>query len=146
LIGFYLKVQRSGEASLEAPSIQNFKQELKNLASMIGDLQTPTAIQAPAQNQTHTTPQMPAEFPTKSKPTAMQAKPLPVTGLPQHTIKESDAPAGHNSNQSAGPNLGALDAQSQLCISEIRETLNLSSDAEALRAIIALGYRSFKKI
>src|SRR4051812_36697176 len=40
LISLYLKAQRNGDASLETPSIQNFKQELKNLASMMGDLTT----------------------------------------------------------------------------------------------------------
>ena len=60
LISLYLKAQRSGEASLDTPSIQNFKQELKNLASMMGDLHTPQAQTQPQPPmQTHT--QAPAQ-------------------------------------------------------------------------------------
>ena len=133
LVSLYLKAQRNGEASLDTPSIQNFKQELKNLASMIGDLQTP-------QNGTNSSPS-PAN-------TNIQTKSLPVTGLPQ-TIKESApiAPTGSGNNSSGSPSsLGQLDIQSLQALSEVRQALNLSSDIEALRALIALGYKQFKKM
>lgn len=119
LISLYLKAQRNGEASLETPSIQNFKQELKNLASMIGDLQTPTAAQA-------------ATAPISTSAPAVSA-PSQVQGA-----KSSD--------KSSGSNLGQLDLQSLQILSEVRQTLNLSSDIEALRALISLGYKQFKKM
>ena len=127
LVSLYLKAQRNGDAALETPSIQNFKQELKNLASMIGDLQSP-AGNAPAP----------------------QTKSIPVTGLPQNFRENTDSvgAAGNGSGNSAGSasSLGQLDIQSLQALSEVRQSLNLSSDIEALRALIALGYKQFKKM
>ena len=105
LISLYLKAQRSGEASLDTPSIQNFKQELKSLANLMGDLQT-----APVQ---------------AAGPAAAIATP-PLTGSVQQPSQ--------------------LDQTSLNAIAEVRNSLNLSSDTEALRALIALGYKQFKKI
>lgn len=125
LVSLYLKAQRNGDAALETPSIQNFKQELKNLASMIGDLQPPA-----------------------SAPT--QTKSIPVAGLPQNFRESSDTigAAGNSGGSSPGSasSLGQLDIQSLQALSEVRQSLNLSSDIEALRALIALGYKQFKKM
>lgn len=121
LISLYLKAQRNGEASLETPSIQNFKQELKNLASMIGDLQTPTTTQA-------------TTAPINAPASAVNS-PAPVSGS-----KLSDKSSGSNNS------LGQLDLQSLQILNEVRQTLNLSSDIEALRALISLGYKQFKKM
>ncbi|AGH96331.1 hypothetical protein [Pseudobdellovibrio exovorus] len=143
LVSLYLKAQRNGEASLEAPSIQNFKQELKQLASMIGDLQTP------AQSAPVAAPTMPKAQPqtTLEAPTA-QTRSLPVTGLPL-SFKETVNQAAHamgNMGGGSSSSLGQLDIQSLQALSEVRQTLNLSSDIEALRALIALGYKQFKKM
>lgn len=106
LVSLYLKAQRNGEASLETPSIQNFKQELKSLASLMGDLQT-----APAATQSAT------------------------------PAFQSSA----NTNNSSTL-IGQLDPQSLQALADVKNTLNLSSETEALRALIALGYKQFKKI
>ena len=39
-----------------------------------------------------------------------------------------------------------LDSVSLTAIQEVKSVLNLSSDAEALRALIALGHKQFRKI
>ncbi len=103
LVSLYLKAQRNGEASLEAPSIQNFKQELKSLATMMGDFTPPTA--------SHPSP-------------AVTAK---ATSVMPSTFNE-------------------LDTASLTAISEVKTVLNLGSDTEALRALIALGHKQFRKI
>jgi hypothetical protein len=122
LVSMYLKAQRSGDASLETPSIQNFKQELKNLASMIGDLQTPQTL-----------PPAPA--------------PMPAAGLAQ-TIKDSATALQNNGSNfsSDSTSLGQLDLQSLQILADVKQNLNLSSDIEALRALISLGYRQYKKM
>lgn len=121
LVSMYLKAQRSGEAALETPSIQNFKQELKNLASMMGDLQTPT-------------PQKPS-------------KAIPVTGLPQQFKENTTVSASNSSGNSASGSLTVqLDSQSLQALQEVKQILNLSQDSEALRALIALGHKQFKKL
>ncbi|OFZ30504.1 MAG: hypothetical protein A2622_08875 [Bdellovibrionales bacterium RIFCSPHIGHO2_01_FULL_40_29] len=116
LISLYLKAQRNGEASLETPSIQNFKQELKSLAGILGDLQ-PTKPAQP-QGQTYPTP--------TSSPTVPQSS----TAAFQHSPASLTA---------------GLDSVSLQAIADVRQTLNLSSDTEALRALIALGHKQFKK-
>lgn len=114
LISLFLKAQRNGDASLETPSIQNFKQELKSLAGIMGDLQVPSTPAAGAS----------ASF-NSSQPAYQQA------AMPQ-----SFNPA----------NLAQLDLVSLQAIADVKQTLNLSSDTEALRALIALGHKIFKKI
>lgn len=143
LVSLYLKAQRSGEASLDMPSIQNFKQELKNLASMMGDLQTPT-------NQQGANPHsIPVNTPAPVQTPQVQHKSMGMSGLTQ-TIKEAAAhPASVRQSDNAASlngNLGQLDLQSLQMLTEVRQFLNLSSDIEALRALITLGYKQIKKI
>src|SRR4051812_27838051 len=38
LVTLFLKAQRNGDDSLDTPSIQNFKNELKSLAGLMGEL------------------------------------------------------------------------------------------------------------
>ena len=43
LVSLYLKTTRDGEEALDRPSIQNFKNELKSLAGLMGELEADTA-------------------------------------------------------------------------------------------------------
>jgi hypothetical protein len=112
LISLYLKAQRSGDASLEAPSIQNFKQELKTLAGMMGDLQ----------------PSGHGYIPSKPAAQAPQS-------MPQFVSSEASSSL-----------MAQLDPHSLQALTEVKATLNLSSDTEALRALVALGFKQFQKI
>jgi len=54
LVSLYIKAKMNGSAALETPSIQNFKSELKNLAGLMGEFESPekkpsTVIQMPPQ-------------------------------------------------------------------------------------------------
>lgn len=113
LVSLYLKAQRNGEASLETPSIQNFKKELKNIASMMTDLQPAAEV-----NTAKSTPVLPPIENDFSIETPFETSAL--------TSK--------------------LDPQSLQALVDVKTTLNLSSEAEALRALIALGYKQFKKM
>jgi hypothetical protein len=166
LISLYLKAQRSGDASLETPSIQNFKQELKNLATMIGDLQTPSSYQvqnsapivqpppAPPAASTNaslaTNPplQSPAPAPTISNSPTPMTTPTPKVVTQNNSSLNSGSGASSNSgsNSSSSSSLGQLDLQSLQILSDVRHNLNLSSDIEALRMLITLGYRQIKKM
>lgn len=126
LVSMYLKAQRNGDASLETPSIQNFKQELKSLANLIGDLQTSVpSAQAPSANTSYTT----------SLPTYPTSNPTPQ---PQARMPQNFAPSA--------PPVSGLDEQSLAAINDVKLALNLSSDVEALRALISLGYKQFRKM
>jgi hypothetical protein len=130
LISLYLKAQRNGDASLDTPSIQNFKQELKSLAGIMGDLQTPPAG-AQASNQSVSHVSAPSTGPSYT-----------------HTVSQS-APSATATNSLSGlasMSLAQLDAVSLQALADVKLTLNLSSEIEALRALIALGHKHFKKI
>lgn len=138
LVSLYLKAQRSGEASLDTPSIQNFKQELKNLASMMGDLHTPQAqAQASIQSQAQASVQS-----RNNNQGGLSGLTQTIKEAAAHpaSIRQSDGGSGSNNN------LGQLDMQSLQILTEVRQFLNLSSDIEALRALITLGYKQIKKI
>lgn len=135
LISLYLKAQRNGEAALETPSIQNFKQELKSLASMMGELQTPqssapgfastaqSTSNGQVQNQIHRNTYLAPKTEQKTEQTS------------QSTASIAPTTSGYK-----------LDEQSLQAVQDIKHSLNLSTDSEALRALISLGYRQFKKI
>lgn len=122
LISLYLKAQRNGDASLEAPSIQNFKQELKSLAGLMGDLQTP----ARQNNHAHQAAQA----------TTMQYQAIPALQMP----------AQISAAMPSASLMSQLDPNSLQALSDVKTALNLSSEVEALRALISLGYKQFKKI
>jgi hypothetical protein len=126
LISLYLKAQRNGEASLDTPSIQNFKQELKSLAHQMGDFQT-------------TSPDSSFHSQNVSSQTHSSA---PVYSTSTKEPK-SDSKEGKDSPKI---DLSLFDAKTLSAIQEIKETLNLSSNNEALRALISLGIKQFKKI
>jgi len=126
LISLYLKAQRGGEAALDTPSIQNFKQELKSLANLMGDLQT--------------TPSATSQVSPVSTASAASYSPTSATS-PAPTPASSPVTA-----QQASSALSQLDAASLNALADVKNTLNLSSEVEALRALIALGYKQFKKI
>lgn len=121
LVSLYLKALRGGEGALETPSIQNFKQELKSLASMMGDFQSQE--QEPSATVT--------SHPTNALSHQSQAN---QTQAPENVRHEKQH-----------PNF-MLDAKSMASINEVRETFNLGSDIEAIRVLIALGIKQFKKI
>ncbi len=130
LISLYLKAQRNGEASLETPSIQNFKQELKSLAGIMGDLQVPSGASASS------------IFPPSSQVTAgSQSSLQQIPHYSSTTATKASAVA-----LSVSSTLANLDLVSLQAISEVKQVLNLSSDMEALRALIALGHKQIKKM
>lgn len=128
LVSLYLKTKMQGEASLERPSIQNFKNELKSLAGMMGEFEvTETNPPTTAQQQMQLHNQQ--QIQQRQMPQSQHAQPAPL-----HPQTQSQAQAA----------LLALDAKSLTMIQEVKVSLNLSSDAEALRALIAVGFRGVK--
>lgn len=160
LISLYLKAQRGGEAALDTPSIQNFKQELKSLANLMGDLQTPATTPSTQQQQAPYTaaaqPQPPPTHHTHHAYHAPSAVTYATTHMATQTAAVIQPTASHVSAAVQQPpkndssvftaTLSQLDGNSLNMLSEVRNTLNLSSDIEALRALMALGYKQFKKI
>lgn len=134
LVSLYLKAQRNGDAVLETPSIQNFKQELKSLANMMGDFQSPqqlataaTQMHAPAHNHA----------PSLSHSHAHASQTNTSASVTTTTVSQSRV--------STDMNASGFDQKTLEAIQQVRETFNLSTDAEAVRALVALGIKQFRK-
>ncbi len=142
LVSLYLKAQRNGEASLEAPSIQNFKQELKSLANMMGDFSA-SAQSTNSHSNSHSNTHNAALSNSNTHNTATQNNVYVQTNVQAAPPVAPVMPAQNNANTLS---IASLDSQSLHAINEVRAAFNLSSDHEALRALIALGHKQFKKI
>lgn len=123
LVSLYLKAQRNGDAVLETPSIQNFKQELKSLANMMGDFQSPQQL-ATAASHMHA--------PASSAAAAVSTSHVTTTTVSQSRV-------------STDMNSASFDQKTLEAIQQVRDSFNLSTDAEAIRALIALGIKQFRK-
>ncbi|AZZ37834.1 hypothetical protein CIK05_13830 [Bdellovibrio sp. qaytius] len=135
LVSLYLKAQRNGDAVLEAPSIQNFKQELKSLANMMGDFQSPQHMSSAANGfGSSQASHIPAhtQAPPLHTATATATKHVTTTTVSQSLV-------------STDMNATGFDQKTLEAIHEVREAFNLSSDAEALRALVSLGIKQFRK-
>lgn len=128
LVSLYLKAQRNGDAVLETPSIQNFKQELKSLANMMGDFQSPQQLATTASTQVH----IPAHTHATASQAAVSTSHVTTTTVSQSRVSTADMTAG-------------FDQKTIEAVQQVREAFNLSSDAEALRVLVALGIKQFNK-
>ncbi|UOF00895.1 hypothetical protein [Bdellovibrio reynosensis] len=159
LVSLFLKATRDGDHALERPSIKNFKNELKSLAGMMGELDRPTQPpiqpQAPVQMQQHVPAQhvpvqhapvqhvhvqqapvqmaIPVQTAYVQQPVAVHA-PVPTQTQVSYTEKTMTAMT-RNSDISE-----LLDPASHEMIQEVKEAFNLSSDLEVLRMLIKIGY------
>lgn len=134
LVSLYLKATRDGEHALERPSIQNFKKELRSLAGMMGELDRP-------QNKSSTpvaaVPAGPASF----------APSAPVMASPvRETPLEAPASTPVTATTHKLDLLEQLDDQSRSMIQEVKDQFNLSSDMEALRMLVKVGYTRSKNL
>lgn len=133
LVSLYLKTTRDGEHSLHRPSIQNFKKELKSLAGIMGDLEKPQ------QSPNNEMPVINAQ-PTFVQPSFAQPVASATASAPATTQTLSYTEKTVTATRSSGGVLDILDPQSQHMVREIRDQLNLSSDIEAIRMLVKLGY------
>lgn len=189
LVSLYLQATRNGAESLERPSIQNFRTELKSLADMMGNFDTgkktakatkPATAAASKQSDYVTEQRSKAQSSesTHAKTTSAYAQVTPEipAGITQEQLKEAmaavyeaalskepissvpplkqgtaisekiieEAPfVVHETEISPSP-ASSLDAESLRKITEIQAILNLSTHHEAIRALIAIGYKKLK--
>ncbi len=149
LVSLYLKSSRGGvtQESLERPSVQSFKSELKSLAGMMGDLEKknaptePTYYQhpQPPQQQNYTPPQ-----PTYTPP--QQNYSAPQTQNPFSTQQAHAAPPQATQPTVVVQATKSLDEMTQSLIREVKTELNLSSDQEALRMLVKIGYQKVQSL
>jgi len=133
LVSMYLQSRRtSGAAVVDAPSVESFKSDLRNLAENMRTFETaeappvtirpPLHHKPPAETFTHTGPAVSPSVPTTATVTTGVSAPKPIE--PRHSY----------------------DSQTMECIQTVREKLNLSSDSEALRMLVKLGFEKVRSI
>lgn len=180
LVSLYLKATRDGDHSLERPSIQNFKNELRSLAGMMGELDRPAVNpqvmhqqqqvhhQAPQQTVHHQAPvqpmQMGLQMHTEAPAQVMQQQPQFHAQAQVHTHVQSQvqtkvaptaSPQGTTHQVSytektltattqTADLMGILDCGTRAMIQEVKDEFNLSSELEALRMLVKIGYSRSK--
>ncbi len=151
LVSLYLKATRDGDAVLDRPSIQNFKHELKQLAGLMGEFEKegtpPPAKSADALNingpPKRESPQKVAESLTLDFQ-ALEKKYNSGLTTPvgsQSSLSASPSPVSHSASISL-----ELDSTSIGLINEVRQKLNLTTNQEALKMLIQVGYNKTKKL
>lgn len=160
LVSLYLKATRDGEHSLERPSIQNFKNELKSLAGMMGELDrapqassvvvqaaAAAAVQAQpmmAQQPVHQVQQHIAQPQQQILPQMQPVMTMPPAPVPAAQTQVSYTEKTLTTTSRALETLEMLDCGSKAMIQEVKAEFNLSSDLEALRMLIKVGYNRSK--
>ena len=160
LVSLYLKATRDGDHSLDRPSIQNFKNELRNLAGMMGELDRPQNSQAHPNKAP--LPNAGASYASHhTAPPVVNAAPVveaPTPGSQAHGSASSHANGQTSQTQVSYTEktmtavtrktdlFEQLDAVSRAMIHEVKEELNLSSEVEALRMLIKIGYTRSKSL
>ena len=136
LVSLYLKTTRDGEGALSRPSIQNFKNELKQLAGMMGELEAPAA--SPSAPSVALPNFKESSFPESNSLQSQNNSRAESVIIPQKPVF-TEAPSTSNYQIH-------LDAKSWFLIQEVKERLNLSSEMEALRAVIKIGSTKIKNL
>ncbi|MFS4459464.1 hypothetical protein [Bdellovibrio sp. HCB2-146] len=182
LVSLYLKATRDGDHALERPSIQNFKNELRSLAGMMGELDRPAGAQShapqmqqmqqmhlqPQAPQQHAPPPPPPQQPlyhqTQAVPQHIVTTPTPTPAQAVQMVAEAQVarPAAPPMVQPATTTqvsytektlmattqsqdmMNVLDCSTRAMIQEVKDEFNLSSDLEALRMLIKIGYSRSK--
>lgn len=121
LVSLYLRSRRQGDAGPSAPTVssQNFKSDLRHLAEDLKQFEGAAL-----------SPDKVASAPTAAV-TAPEAQFTEVSLRPAAKPTVSELP---------------LDGRSLKMISEVRTHLNLGSDVEACRALIALGFEQMRTL
>ncbi len=152
--------QNSANQIGDSPSLKSFKSELKNLAGMMGDLEKPQMTAQQSQSQAHyqsgqqsqqagsqNTQQPNYQSPP---PSGYQAPIPPYQGPPVTQSTQQNQvpqPPSINAYVSSAINQALnFDETTQILIREVKNELNLSSDSEALRMLVKIGYQKVRSL
>lgn len=139
LVSLYLKATRDGEGALDRPSIQNFKHELKQLAGLMGEFDKDPAPEVKPKA---------TEASVSSHQLKREVQPKPAESLPLDfpQLERKFNSSVVTPQMSASVNGLEFDSASIAVINEIKVKLNLSSNNEALKMLIQVGYNKVKKL
>ncbi len=152
--------QNSANQTGDSPSLKSFKSELKNLAGMMGDLEKPQTTSQQSQSQANYQPGQQSQQAgsrntqqpnyQSTPPTGYQAPIPPYQGPPvTQSTHQNQAPQPPPINAYVSPASNQVlnfDETTQILIREVKNELNLSSDSEALRMLVKIGYQKVRSL
>jgi hypothetical protein len=158
LVSIFSKAQMHGDAYMNRAHMQNFKSELKSLAHMMGDFDSSELENSTINNQSEFTQTQLSQVQGQMQQQIQQAPQPPAQVQAQQVNQQY---LGQQQNQIFQPqqqlaqlpqsqNLGVadlrtlMDTRSISMIQEVKNQFNLSSEAEALRLLIAIGYQKIR--
>lgn len=113
----------------ERPSLQNFKSELKNLAGMMGDLEKPPTVTSPSSPYGN-----------------YQGPPSSNNSQASSNNYQSSTSSYVSSAAPISSTSPVYDENTQNLIREVKNELNLSTDSEALRMLVKIGYQKVRSL
>lgn len=145
LVALYLQAKRrslSEGTTYEAPnaaSVEAFKEDLRNLAEGLRQFDDP---HAPPPQPVHATPPASATSPLAGFVADWSSPPTPQNAPPQ------PAAAPMPMTQVTAPPSSSLqlDPRTKAWVQEVQRRLNLSTESDALRALVAVGYERLQDI
>ena len=140
LISLYQKSKRDN-AGFEA-SVENFKSELKSLAGMVDSFDSDQAKLQQEQQAQVSEPE--AKRVVYASPKAAHAQPSAPAQSTQPQAPQQQQAVTTQAAKPAGTSIQGLDAKSQALLIETKNLLNLSSEEEALRVVIKMGFEKRK--
>jgi hypothetical protein len=148
LVSLYLKAQRDGLDSLDRPSIQNFREELKSLAGMMSTLSSSQQATTPSgSSPAALSPGAPSAIPSVASGISAETPSTPVQDLQSQarpTPPSATPSMNHGALGSPKFSLEGLDERSLSMIREVKRGLNLSNDMDSLRALVQLGFQALR--
>lgn len=144
LVSLFLKARLQGHGALERPSIQNFKNELKSLAGMMGEFEVVETPPALTQTQGPNSSSSSATFRFRSSDFKEKVAEKPQTQVPPEPVFHETL--GVPGADRASLLEAGLDSRSLDMIQEVKIQFNLSSDTEAMRLLIATGYNQVRTL
>lgn len=120
-------------------SSKSFKNDLKDLARGFQEFDDPQEHSATTEAVKQMFASQPERIPSPQPPMGSQ-------GFSGPQIQQNFLVTPHGSTNESAPSAGNynLDRRSLDAVRAVQQKLNLSSEAEALRALVALGYEIFK--
>ena len=169
LVSLYLKAKLNGDEALERPSIQNFRNELKNLTGLLGELEgksskaSATFSTSSANSQGSSSSQGTSNSPGSSSSPGSSNSPVPGTTAPPASTASPAAVSAaaaasmpplppmppKEKSASPSPSRGQgfeLDVKTWQMIKDMRSEMNLSHESEALRLLVSVGYKRLKSL
>lgn len=141
LVSLFVKAKLQGHSSLERPSIQNFKNELKSLAGMMGEFEV---VDQPSENGGPPTVRIRPPERANSEAIRHEAR-VEKQESRQETRHETRHEIRHEIRHETKQS-DELDAHTLTMIQEVKNQFNLSSNTEALRLLVAAGYKRIRDI